>query len=144
MDFKGSEVKEGKVKVNIQLDRKPGFLILTFDIEGTVSVMCDRCLEYFDQKIETNQQLIVKFTDEQCEKGDDIIFLPPTSYQINVAQYIYEYIILAIPMQRIHPTDENGESGCNPEMIHKLEQYLTEGDESEDSPWDKLKNLFDN
>lgn len=143
-NFKGSEVKEGKAKVNIQLDRKPSFLILTFNIEGTVSVICDRCLEYFDQLIKTNQQLIIKFTNEQYEKGDDVIFLPPASYQINVAQYIYEFIILAIPIQRVHPTDENGKSSCNPEMIHKLEQYLTEGDESDDSPWNKLKNLFDN
>ncbi|MDP4185051.1 MAG: DUF177 domain-containing protein [Bacteroidota bacterium] len=143
-EFEESEVKEGKVSVKVELDKKPSFLLLTFNIKGTISVVCDRCLEYFDQSVKTKSQLIVKFTDEEYEEGDDVIFLSPTAYQLNVAQYIYEFIILAIPIQRIHPVDKEGKSMCDPEMVRKLQQYISNGNESGDSPWNELKKLFDN
>ena len=95
--------------------------------------------------------MYIKFGAEAEELNDDVIVLPLEDNQINVAQYLYELIILGLPIKHVHPDDENGNSTCNPEMLDKLNEYLVdEVDEDEevnqpiDERWSELKKLLDN
>ena len=134
-----SELNEGQVNVNVSLEKQERMLIFDFDIEGSVVVECDRCLEIFDLDIEGRQKLIVKFGETYAEESDDVIILPQMVHQIDLSQYIYEYIHLLIPLQKVHGEDEDGQSLCDPEQIQRIEE-LSKSKEI-DPRWEKLRGF---
>src|SRR5688572_9641887 len=73
-----SEIKKGKLKVGVELEKQSTLLILHFSIKGKVNVMCDRCTDYFDLPIEGNEQLVVKFGSDMVEESDQIVVIPAT------------------------------------------------------------------
>jgi len=143
-EFVGGVVDEGKVKVRITLEKQSSLMILWFDVEGTVHVQCDRCLEMYDQPIKGLERIFVKFGEKDYIEGDEVIWVSTNDYQLNVAQLIYEFIGLAIPIKRVHPDDEDGNSTCDPEMIEKLDKYIVREGEENSSVWNDLKKLLDN
>ena len=117
---------------------------LELSLKGTVRLNCDRCLELYDQPVHHKAVLIVKFGQENSGDGDEVIWLNPEDYQINVAQIIYEYVCLSIPLKHVHPSGKEGLNGCNPEMLKKIAEYSTPSVHDKDSRWDRLKNLLNN
>ncbi len=143
-EFEDSIVEEGNVNVCLILEKQSSLLILNFDIEGQVKVQCDRCLEMYDQIINGSDQVFVKFGDKEFEDGDDVIWVSANDNQLNVAQLIYEFICLAVPIKRIHPEDENGNSTCDPQMIEKLDKYIIKDEGKNNPTWNDLKKLLNN
>jgi uncharacterized metal-binding protein YceD (DUF177 family) len=140
-----SDIKSGDLKVNVLLNKKSTFLELDFQIQGSVDLTCDRCLEMYEQPIEFEGKLFVKFSEEDSS-AEDVIYLSPAEHEIDIAHYIYESINLSIPLKRVHPEDENGDVTCNPEMLEKLNYYKTEksAEEDIDPRWNDLRNLMAN
>ena len=143
-EFDGGVVDEGLVKVILTLDKQSSLMTFWFDLQGTVRVQCDRCLEMYDQPIESKERIFVRLGEKEYAEGDDLIWVSTNDYQLNVAQLIYEFICLAIPIKRVHPDDENGNSTCDPEMIEKLNKYIVRGKNESNPVWKDLKKLLDN
>ncbi len=137
-----SELQEASVIVDLDLDRQERMLVLDFDIRGTVNVTCDRCLDAFPLPVDNRWQLIIKFGEEYEEESDDVIVIPHEQHQIDVTQFLYEYITLMVPIRKVHSDDEDGNSTCNPEMLSILEQHSEHGDT--DERWDVLRGLKNN
>lgn len=137
--IEAAEIEHGRVLVNIELTKQERMLILEFGIEGTLQVDCDRCLEAFNQPVKGTERLIVKFGEDWDEESDEVIVIPEGEHQINVSQYMYEYISLLLPMKRIHPVDEHGNSTCNTEMLNRLGDH--QHNKKPDPRWDALKKL---
>ena len=144
VEFDGGVVDEGNVNVRVTLEKQSSLMILWFDVEGTVHVQCDRCLEMYDQPIKGLERIFVKFGEKEYTEGDDVIWVSVNDYQLNLAQLIYEFICLAVPIKRVHPDDKDGNSTCDPEMIEKLEKYVVKEDEIKNPVWNDLKKLLDN
>jgi uncharacterized metal-binding protein YceD (DUF177 family) len=95
--------------------------------------------------IEYDSELFVNFGDTTEEQTDEIIVLAHNEFEIDVAQYIYEFVHLSLPYKRVHPLDKKGRSTCNKEMLKKLDEYIIrENDNNNDPRWDDLKNLMNN
>lgn len=150
--FEYSEVSKGFLKAEVTLNKQSTLMILEMAVEGTVELLCDRCLEFYQQEVENKSNMYIKFGIEAEDMSDEVIVITLDSNQINVAQYLYELIILGLPIKRVHPDDVDGNSTCNPEMLEKLEEYLVEEVEEEDEKvedpgdirWSELKKLLDN
>jgi uncharacterized protein len=144
--FDGGISDDGNVAVNVKLEKESSLMILQFTVNGTVKVQCDRCLEYYDQAVKSENKVIVKFGDESFDQGDDVVWISPTDHQINVAKLIYDFIILSIPIRQVHPDDEKGNSTCNPEMLERLEELSVhdQRDQTTDARWNDLKKLLGN
>ncbi len=138
-NYEYSEIKKGKIAVDLLLEKQQRMLILKFTIKGYVNVMCDRCLEYFNQQISGKERLIVKFGEKKYEETDEILIIPETEQRIDISHYIYEYINLLVPYRHVHPEDENGISQCNPEAIKRIEELSKH--KTLDHRWDVLKKL---
>ncbi len=134
-----ADIADGTVEVDVTLDRHDRMLVFNFDIRGTVVVPCDRCLDDFDLPIAGSERLIVKFGEKFDETSDDVVIIPETASEFDLSSYLYEYIILMLPMQHIHPDDENGNSTCNSEMLERLSRKQIPKDH--DPRWDTLKNM---
>lgn len=140
-----AEIEKGSVRADVVLEKKIGLLALHFHLEGEVEVLCDRCLEPFVTEIFTDQKIFVKLGDSAGEIEDDVIMIHRDDHEIEIAQYLYEFILLGLPYQRIHSDDEDGVPKCNPEMIRKLEEHqvLEEKNDQTDPRWDTLKGIID-
>ncbi len=140
--FDSSEVKKGLVKIRIDLIKHTTFLELHFDIGGRVTVICDRCLEPFAMGIKHQAELYIRFGEKTYEQSEEVLVLADSSFEIQLDQYIFEYVHLALPYKRIHP-EINKHSGCNEEMIKKIEDHTAHEETEETDPrWDKLKGLI--
>ncbi len=140
-----SEIKQGDITVNLNLLKQSSMMVLQFDISGTVKMTCDLCATEFDLPIEGNYKLIVKVGGADDNKeDDDIITIAANEHQLDLAQYIYEYITLSLPIKREHPLDKKGKPTCDKEMLKKVKKFLIKEEKKEentDPRWDGLKNI---
>ncbi|MEC5146271.1 DUF177 domain-containing protein [Chitinophaga sp. 212800010-3] len=133
-----------EVTVQLTLDKKSSFFLLKFAIGGKVTVTCDRCGEAFDMQLWDDFNQVIKLADnpEELASGEedpDVSYISRTESHLNVADYIYEFIYLSIPMQRIHPNN-----GCNPKVIEMLEQMNQQAKENDNPIWKGLDKFKDN
>nr|WP_294939582.1 DUF177 domain-containing protein [uncultured Flavobacterium sp.] len=143
-DFGYDEFNDVAIKVDVILDKKSTMLELAFKHKGTVNVPCDLTSEDFDLPIKGKLNLIVKFGDTYNDENDELLVLPHGEFQVNVAQYIYEMIVLSVPTKRIHPGVKDGTLAS--EAIQKLDELAPKEEHKEeeniDPRWDKLKQLL--
>src|SRR5690606_34932887 len=78
------------------------------------------------------------------DDNEELLILPHGEYQVNVAQYIYEMIVLSVPAKRIHTGVRDGSID-----ISNYEKYITYEQPKEetiseeiDPRWEKLKSLL--
>ena len=141
--FESSEVHEGEILVRIDLEKHSQFLELGFHLSGEIRVNCDRCLEPFPLEIKHQANLYVRFGEETHEQTDEVLILADSANEIILDQYLFEFIHLAIPYKKTHP-ETKGSTGCDPDMIRKLEghSFNDPEDDKTDPRWDKLKEMI--
>lgn len=141
-NFEKSEIQEGKLESKVELTKEERLITLDIVIEGEVNIMCDRCLEYLMYPIHYKGIIYIKPEEEVQENNDEVIKITPDQSFVNLAQYFYESIHLALPLKRTHPDDENGNSTCNKEMLELIKQHQKgENEETIDPRWEKLKHI---
>ena len=144
-EFQFDEFNDANLKADIIFVKKSTLFELCFTIKGTVNVPCDTTGEPFDLEIDGVLDLVIQFGPEYNDEHDEILVLPHEVYQMNVAQYIYELIVLSVPSKRIHPDVLNGT--MESEALKRLEELRineekTVEEKSADPRWDKLKDLL--
>jgi uncharacterized metal-binding protein YceD (DUF177 family) len=146
-NFDYHEFNNSNVKVNVVLEKKSTLLELVFKHKGTVHVPCDMTNEEFDLPIKGTMKLIVRFGDQYNNDNEELLIIPHGEFQINIAQYIYEMIVLSIPLKRVHPGIKDG--SLNTDALTKLKELTVNElkkqqtkQENIDPRWDKLKQLL--
>ena len=143
------EVTKGDVKAELTVKKANEAFEFDFHLFGIVQIPCDRCLDEMDQEIDTINRLVVKYGEEYSEETDELIIFPEDKRVISIEWYLYEFIVLNIPIKHVHEIEK-----CNKEMISKYLEYqvmnitddedLDSDDSSEeytDPRWDALKKL---
>lgn len=145
--FDFDEYNSVNIKVHLTLEKKSTHMELGFKHKGTVNVPCDLSNEDFDLPVKGKLNLIVKFGDEYNDDNEEMLILPHGEYQVNVAQYIYEMIVLSVPSKRVHPGIKDGT--LDPAILSKLEELAPKAPKKEekqqqdtDPRWDGLKKLL--
>lgn len=145
--FEGALISKCKVKVRLEMEKKETLFILSFFIDGSVNVICDRCSEAFDKEIFGDFQCLVKYRGERSdslpEDGDEIMYINREDSHIDVSELIYDFINLCLPMQLLHPDNADGTSSCNPEVLRFLQAAEdTKNEPSESDPrWAALQKF---
>ena len=137
-NFDNSLISKGNGTVELAINKTTTLMELNFRLKGTIELICDRSLEPFDFEINSERDLIIKFGDVDEELSDEISMIHWDTQRINVAQYIYEFIGLEIPMKKLHPRFED--EGDQDEMIYQSEENKT-NEEDIDPRWEALKGL---
>ena len=142
--FEKALIEHGHLFVELEMVRKNKLYEFNYHIEGEIELVCDRCLGKFMHPVKIDAVQIVKIGDEYKEVDERTLIVPESEKSINVAQWLYEDAALTIPYRKVHPTDENGNSTCNHEMLDILEKYsVVENEEIKIDPrWDSLKGLL--
>jgi uncharacterized metal-binding protein YceD (DUF177 family) len=146
VEYGEMEISKADVKIDVVLDKKASHLVFSFQINGKLKSICDRCLGPLDLEISDSQNLYVNFGEETSDITDidDTMILARSEDKIDLAKHFYDYIVLNLPIKKIHPDDENGESTCDEEMLQKLDEFKDQNDlnNETDPRWDQLKNLL--
>lgn len=142
--FEYDEFNAASVQVDVILEKMSTVMELAMRAKGTVNVACDITNEPYDQPVEGSLELVIKFGEEFSDEDDEILVLPHGEHQFNIAQYIYEMLVLAVPSKRVHPGVLDG--SLDSEMLRKLQelQPKEKGNKTEntDPRWDALRNLL--
>lgn len=144
--FDFNEFNSSKLQVKLVFDKKPTFFELHFNVVGFVNVDCDISLEPYEQEVKGTMPLVIKFGTEFNDDNEEMLIIPHEYFEINVSQFIYELIILSVPIKKVHPDVLNGT--MNSEALNKLkelevkENNSSKNKDSIDPRWDKLKSLI--
>ncbi len=141
-DYEGLDAQ-----VSVTFDKQPSFFMLRFDVGGSVNMPCDRCGDEFRLKLWDEFKLLIKLTGENAEEIDedaDVVFIPRAETVIDISTWLYEFVQLSIPLQKVHPDLADGKSGCNEEALELLNK-LTEHEEENkvNDIWKGLEALKD-
>lgn len=150
--FENSEILDADLSVAVSVEKSGRFTGVDCDIDGHVTVSCDRCLEDLELPVKAGFKLSVKFgqvvPDEErgaalpeTEGDREIVFLPESDADLDLSQVVYDYVCLSLPVQRVH-----GEGGCNPDAIKYLNSSdggSLEGEKDAQTPFESLKSLLE-
>ncbi|MBC8084127.1 MAG: DUF177 domain-containing protein [Hymenobacter sp.] len=144
--FEQQLIPDGQLHADVTLIKTDRLLTLNFDIVGTVRLTCDRSLDEYDQQVEAHEQLLVRYGDRELELDDNVLQITPDTQVLPLAQHLFDYIGLALPMKKLHPRFQN-EPDDHPEAETKL-IFTTrqtgdadDDDEGTDPRWNALRNL---
>jgi uncharacterized metal-binding protein YceD (DUF177 family) len=146
--FDYDDFESATIKVSVVFEKKNTMLELNTKHNGAVYVPCDLTNEMFDLPIKGKGRLLVQFGEAFNDDNDELLILPHGEHQINISQFIYEMIVLSIPLRRVHPGVKDGT--LNTESLQKLNELRVEEVQEEknkaaeniDPRWDKLKQLL--
>ncbi|MBK6610915.1 MAG: DUF177 domain-containing protein [Sphingobacteriales bacterium] len=163
--FENSPIEKANLNVALNFNRRLSFLELNFTITGLIYCECDRCADPLDLAVDEKFELLVKLVQHLPANNDDpeVYYLHHEASEINIANWVYEFAALCLPMHKVHEDLPNGKSGCNPSVIAYLENIETQqnkptaakkknnnNNNNKDNPeettidprWAKLKNLL--
>ncbi|MBU3714556.1 MAG: DUF177 domain-containing protein [Ferruginibacter sp.] len=137
-----------KANVKLLLDKHQGFMLLTFEVGGTADVVCDRCGNPLKINLWDEFKVVVKLVENPDEMNNqeedpDVFYISRNESHLDVSDWLYEFVILSIPMQSMCSEEEKGGSQCNKEVLNKLNEMKERHSEQQTNPlWkglDKFK-----
>lgn len=162
VNMENTEVRDADVNVVLSVVYNGTFYDMTFKVTGTVTLLCDRCLDNLDVPVDTDYHVIVKYGESYDDSSDEMLVIPESDNYLNVAYIIYDTVMLAIPIKHVHPLGK-----CNRAMSALLKKHRSQADDADselenqlidemddmdtsdqgqqsDPRWDALKKLQDN
>ncbi|MGX5855153.1 YceD family protein [Dyadobacter jiangsuensis] len=146
-------IEHGHFKTHVVLNKSATMIQLRFHTTGSVTLTCDRSLETFEEPIDSDERIILKFGDHNEELTEEIEIISRNTNRINVARYIFDFIALSLPVKKLHPSlrteedefdlEDDEEEGT---LVYTSGGEAEEGGEREeeekvDPRWEALKKL---
>ena len=147
--FQEQDFRNCKANVKLLLDKKSSFMLMKFEIGGSLDVTCDRCNNDLSLDLWDEFNITVKMVDDAAmmndqEEDPDVYYIGRNESHIDVANWIYEFIILSIPMHKVCGFDNADGPGCNPAALDMLKKLEVKEPEKTDNPiWKGLEKFKD-
>ena len=136
--------------VKLQLDKKSSFLLLKFEVGGRADVSCDRCGNQLTKDLWDEFNMVVKMVENPeemnlLEEDPDVFYISKTESHIYLNEWIYEFVSLSVPVQKLCSAEEFGGPKCNKEALEKLRQMEANEDaDNANAIWKGLEKFKDN
>ncbi len=140
-EFEQDIVEEGRFKVKVLLEKNATFIRLNLDIASQLTLRCDRSLDIFEEEFNSLEMHIFKFGTTAAEMSDELEVIPFGTHKINIANLLFDYILLQVPMKKLHPkfrAENTPEEGT---LVYKDPDFREEKEEIQDPRWAALINL---
>jgi uncharacterized metal-binding protein YceD (DUF177 family) len=134
--------------VKLLLDKKNGFMMLRFEVGGKLEVICDRCGNNLPHELWDEFNILVKLVEDpdimnQQEDDPDVYYISKGESHLNVADWIYEFVNLSIPIQRMCREEDMGGPHCNKEVLTMLKKLEMQKNKAENPVWKGLEKFKD-
>ncbi|MGE5356974.1 MAG: YceD family protein [Deltaproteobacteria bacterium] len=148
--IENSLISEGNFVAKVNCDKKENMFVLHFEITGTFSAPCDRCLVQIDVPAKIEYDVFLKTGISGTEAmsddlEDDVIFVDEKESRFNIAGLLYQLIVLSMPLSNRYDCENDPDKKCDLALLAKLENEQTtdnEKDENDNPLWDSLKDIF--
>ena len=140
--YGNSLLEGGRFSAEINLDKRETLIEANFHIRGEARLVCDRSLEPFDHPLDIHRRIMFKYGQEEKELSEDIVLITHTQASLDIGQYIFEIIVVSVPMKRLHPNFKNKElEESEIQLVYSSPVDSTKEEDTIDPRWEKLKKL---
>ena len=129
-------IQKGNFKATVVLNKNETMIQMMYKITGSVELTCDRSLDLFDFPVDITQKMILKFSDHNEEITEELVLIDRNTQYINVAQDIFDFIGLQIPIKKLHPRFIKDEVTYDSLMRKFEDEYIDEDDLDNDDDLD--------
>ncbi|HPT06410.1 MAG TPA: DUF177 domain-containing protein [Candidatus Egerieousia sp.] len=142
-EFGNSQIKDAALSAKVVLDKGSGWMNVSCNVVGTVVTECDRCLDDLEIPMDFTADIAVKEAKlgEETESTDEFLIIDPSEGEIDLKQFIYDYICVNVPLKKEHE-----EGMCNPKMLKKLKELeageVAQEDKESYAPFGDLDKLL--
>ena len=162
VNMESADIRDADLTVDLAIIHKSGLYNMDFAVSGSVTLLCDRCLDDLILPIETAYHIAVKYGDDYNDDSDELLVIPESDNYLNVAYMIYDTVSLAIPIKHVHPlgkcnramsailkkhratSPDDEDAALENELIDEMDSMEANDVQPSDPRWDKLKDLTDN
>jgi uncharacterized metal-binding protein YceD (DUF177 family) len=139
-------ISKGNFKADVTLDKHETLIEATFKVTGQAKLICDRSLDPFDYPVNFKKKIVFKYGNTDEELSDEIIMIHRDTDTLELGQYIYEFIVLEIPIKKLHPRYQHEldiDDDSEGKIIYTSGETSNDPDSDEniDPRWEKLKKL---
>jgi uncharacterized metal-binding protein YceD (DUF177 family) len=144
--YQQQDFKNCDVNIKLSLDKKNGFMLLKFVVAGKMEVICDRCGNSLPIDLWDEFNILVKLVEEpelmnRQEEDPDVYYISRGESHLHISDWIYEFINLSIPLQRMCKEEEIGGKYCNKDVLNMLKNLESKKDKPENSLWKGLEKF---
>lgn len=145
--FQQQDFRNCRAQVKLSLDKKNSFMQLKFEIGGSLEVTCDRCNSNLPLELWDEFNITVKMVEDpelmnEQEDDPDMYYIAQGESHLDVANWIYEFINLSIPMQKACDFDNMDGPYCNKSAMDVLKKLEPDEPESRQNPiWKDLEKF---
>lgn len=127
-NMENEDIREADVNVVLTVNHHGDIYELHFDVEGVLTLLCDRCLDDLEFPVDTTYDIKVKYGEDYNDDSDDLLIIPESDNYLNVAYMIYDTVALTIPIKHVHPMGK-----CNRAMSAMLKKHRAQSHDDEDA-----------
>ena len=117
-NMESPDIHDADLQVQLTVTYKRDLYTLDFTITGTITLICDRCLDDLIMPVETEYHINVKYGDDYNDEADDLLVIPESDNYLNVAYILYDTVALTVPIKHVHPMGK-----CNRQMSQMLKKH---------------------
>jgi len=151
-DYGEQDFWECDAKVKLLLEKSTNFMMLKFQVGGTLKTVCDRCSSNLPLSLFEDFSVTIKSVDNpeemnEVEADPDVHYISRGESQLNVSGMIYEFINLSVPTQKECEYENMDGPHCNPAAREALMNMKDEGENKTNPLWkglEKFKDLDEN
>ena len=102
VSYKETDFNDCHASVKLTLEKNTSFMLLKFEIGGSVNVVCDRCGNTLPMDLWDEFKLVIKQVENpeemnQNEEDPDVFYISRTESHIHLADWIYEFVSVEYP-----------------------------------------------
>lgn len=147
--FQQQDFKNCQANIKLTLEKNNSFMLLKFEIGGKLQVICDRCNGDLPLELWDEFNVTVKLVEEpelmnEQEEDPDVYYIGRNESHIDMADWMYEFINLSIPMLKTCGFEKMDGPHCNPSALEALKKMEPKDEKTENPIWkglDQFKNL---
>ena len=126
-DYQQKDYSNCQASIKLKLEKNTSFMMLKFEVGGSVTVVCDRCGNTLPMDLWDEFNMVIKQVENpdemnENEEDPDVFYISRTESHIHVADWIYEFVSLSIPLQRMCSEKDMGGPLCNKEILAMLKK----------------------
>lgn len=132
--------------IKLLLEKTTNFMMLRFQVGGTVKVVCDRCSANLPLNLFEDFTVTVKAVENPEEMNDteedpDVYYISRGESHLQVAPMIYEFINLSVPTQKECEFENMDGPHCNPAAKEALQKMRSATDGTQNPLWKGLEKF---
>ena len=144
--FQQQDFSNCHANIKLTLDKKTGFLLLKFEIGGKLEVICDRCNGKLPLNLWEEFNIIVKLVEDpelmnEQEEDPDVYYIARGEGHFDITNWLYEFINLSIPMQKVCEFEKMDGPLCNSAALEGLKKLKGDKENAENPIWKGLEKF---